>query len=80
MTTTMTVRGQTVIPASIRRAFGLMPHAKLEWVQDARCIRVTPVPKDAIGAARGALGTTGLNTALLKKRKADKHHEHNSRA
>ena len=75
MTTTITVRGQTVVPAAIRHAFGLTPQMKLEWIQDAKSIRVVPVAEDAIGAARGALGKTNLTKALLRHRAADKRHE-----
>ena len=34
MQSTITERGQTVIPAAIRRQFHLSPSDKLEWVTD----------------------------------------------
>ena len=72
MTTTLTVRGQTVVPAPIRRAYRLRASTKLEWVDDGKCIRVVPLGADPIGDARGALGKTHLRKALLRSRAEDK--------
>ena len=71
-TTTLTVRGQTVIPAPIRKAHGLRTNAKLEWVDDGKCIRVVPLRGDSIAEARGALGKTHLRKALLRSRAEDR--------
>lgn len=51
---TITVRGQTVVPASIRRTFGLDPSHKLQWVVDKYGIRIVPVKPDPIAAFRGS--------------------------
>ena len=72
MTTTLTVRGQTVIPAPIRKAYGLKSNAKLEWIDDGKCIRVVPLGPDPIGEARGGLGKTRLRQALLRSRAEEK--------
>ncbi len=72
MTTTLTVRGQTVIPAPIRRAHRLKSSTKLEWVDDGKCIRVVPLGADPIDEARGAFGKTHLRQALLRSRAEDK--------
>jgi len=72
MTTTLTVRGQTVVPARIRKAYRLRSSMKLEWVDDGKCIRVVPLGKDAIGDARGVLGKTRLREALVRSRGEDK--------
>ncbi len=68
MTTTLTVRGQTVVPAQIRKAYRLKSSDKLEWVADGKCIRVVPLGNDPINEARGALGKTRLRQALLDSR------------
>ena len=73
MTTTLTVRGQTVVPARIRKAYRLKTSTKLEWVDDGKCIRVVPLGDDPISEARGALGRTRLRQALLKSRAEEKH-------
>lgn len=70
MKTTVTARGQTVIPAKLRRAHRIMPRTRLEWVDDGETIRVVPLPEDPIAAARGTV--KGLRTALLADRKRER--------
>lgn len=53
MLSTITSRGQTVIPAEIRRRFNLTPAQRLEWVVKDGEIRVYPVDQDPIAAFRG---------------------------
>lgn len=53
MRSTITARGQTVIPAEIRRRFHLTPSDRLEWVIDAEGIRVVPVRGNPVEAFRG---------------------------
>jgi AbrB family looped-hinge helix DNA binding protein len=48
MQSTITSRGQTVIPASIRHQFHLSPADRLEWVLDDGAIRVVPVRANPI--------------------------------
>ncbi|MGY6555110.1 MAG: AbrB/MazE/SpoVT family DNA-binding domain-containing protein, partial [Wenzhouxiangella sp.] len=43
MRSTITERGQTVIPAAIRRELGLSPADRLEWVLTSEGLRVIPV-------------------------------------
>ena len=74
MRSTITARGQTVIPAAIRRRFRLTPADRLEWVVDGDEIRVVPVKEDPIAAFRGQ-GKGGSTERLLADRLADKEHE-----
>ncbi len=71
MRSTITERGQTVIPAAIRRQFHMNPSDHLEWIVDQGGIRVVPVRNDPIMAFRGR-GKGGGTRALLKERAADR--------
>ncbi|GAB6043271.1 AbrB/MazE/SpoVT family DNA-binding domain-containing protein [Endothiovibrio diazotrophicus] len=74
MRSTITERGQTVIPAAIRKQLGLSPADRLEWiVLDGRMI-VTPVASDPIDAFRGR-GKGGTTGRLLADRQAEKARE-----
>lgn len=70
MKTTVTARGQTQIPAKVRRAHQITPQTRLEWVDDGQTIRVVPLPEDPIVAARGT--SKGLRLALLADRKRER--------
>lgn len=70
MRSTITARGQTVIPAEIRRRFQLDPSKKLEWIVDHDGIKVIPVKSDPIDAFRGR-GKGGSVEKLLQDRKRD---------
>jgi len=74
MRSTITERGQTVIPAEIRRLFHLSPADRLEWVVEAQGIRVIPVRMDPIQAFRGQ-GKGGGTERLLAERQKDKARE-----
>ena len=52
MRSTITARGQTVIPAQIRKHFHLSPSDRLEWLIDSDGIRIVPVGEDPIQAFR----------------------------
>lgn len=70
MQSTITSRGQTVIPAAIRHQFHLSPADRLEWLQDGNAIRVVPVRANPIEAFRGQ-GKGGSAARLLAERKKD---------
>ena len=70
MKTTVTVRGQTVVPAKIRRDHRIEPQTRLEWIDDGVTIRVIPVPDDPVRAARGS--SKGLSAALLRERERER--------
>ncbi len=74
MRSTITTRGQTVIPAEIRRRFHLDPSKRLEWIVDDENIRIVPVTEDPIEAFRGR-GKGGSTERLLQERKRDRDRE-----
>ena len=67
MRSTITSRGQTVIPAPIRKRFHLGPADRLEWIIEAERILVVPVRSDPIAAFRGQ-GKGGSTPRLLDDR------------
>jgi len=74
MRSTITSRGQTVIPAAIRRRFNLSPADRLEWIVENGTIRVVPVRADPVAAFRGQ-GEGGSVARLLRDRQTDKERE-----
>ena len=66
MRTTVTSRGQTVVPAKIRKDHQIHPQTQLEWIDDGETIRVVPLPSDTIRLAKGL--SKGLHQKLLKER------------
>ena len=70
MRSTITQRGQTVIPAAIRRQFHLSPGDRLEWVLDHGTIGVVPVRADPVDAFRGQ-GRGGSTQRLLATRRQE---------
>ncbi len=70
MRSTITERGQTVIPAEIRRQFRLGPADRLEWVMEPQGIRVVPVRANPIEAFRGR-GKGGGTQRLLSDRREE---------
>jgi len=75
MKTTMTVRGQTVVPAAIRKAYDLEPESRIEWIDDGKCIRVVPLGRDVVRESRGVYGKGMLRKALVKARAEDRARE-----
>ena len=72
METTLTDRGQTAIPARIRKRFSLKPGQKLVWVDDGDVIFVAPVARNPIQAFRGSLKKSpSLTASLLRDRRED---------
>lgn len=74
MQSTITARGQTVVPAAIRNRFHLGPSDRLEWILDNGSIRVVPVRANPIDAFRGQ-GKGGATTRLLVARGRDRDRE-----
>ena len=73
MRSTITARGQTVIPAPIRARFSLGPSQRLEWiVEDDGSIRVVPVDLSPVKAFRGMGQRGGSSQRLLADRVAER--------
>ena len=70
MKSTVSERGQTSIPAEIRKEFNLNAKTKLAWIVDGDLIIVMPIPDDPIKAFRGK--SKGLTEALLRSRREER--------
>ena len=74
MITTVSSKGQIVIPSQLRRKYGLVKGTRVELVEDARsgCLRIKPITPAYVRRLRGFLpGKTGLK-ALLDDRRQEK--------
>ena len=71
MKSSVTKRGQTVIPAAIRKKYGIDENVVLEWIDTGQVVKVVPVPKDAIQALRGIGKGEGLVRKLIEERRRD---------
>ena len=70
--TSVTRKGQTVVPAPLRKRFNIGPNSQLVWSTDGRVIEVTPLPADPVKALRGFSEKHPLRRALLRKRREEK--------
>ena len=75
MQTAVTKRGQTVIPASIRKRYQIHEGDYLVWIDDGDMIRVVPVSRDPIQALRGSGRGERLVERLLAARQEDRSHD-----
>jgi len=73
--TSVTKRGQTVIPASIRRKYKINEGTILQWIDTEEVIKVIPIPKNAISSLRGIAKGEKLLEKLLKERALDERRE-----
>jgi AbrB family looped-hinge helix DNA binding protein len=68
----VTKRGQTVIPAAIRKRYQIREGDSLVWIDDGATIRVIPVARDSIQALRGSGRGEALVARLLAARREDR--------
>ena len=65
-------KGQIVIPASIRKKYGIQPGAEIQIFEYGNIIYLVPPAKDPIDQARGCLPSTpSLSEELLMQRRED---------
>ena len=79
MTTTVSSRGQTVIPAEIRKRHALTEQSRLAWIDDGGTIRVIPLPAGAQEFGRGMAKELKLSQALLSDRTEERRRERTRR-
>ncbi len=72
METTLTERGQTVIPAEIRKRYKLKKGTKLVWLDNGKTITVIPIPDDPLKVLRGSGKGERLSIQLLEERRRER--------
>ena len=73
MKSTVSVKGQTVIPKEIRETMGLKPGTVLTWTMRDGAVTVRALPDDPIGFSIGALKHLKYGTReLLEDRRNDR--------
>jgi AbrB family looped-hinge helix DNA binding protein len=71
LVTTVTERGQTAIPARIRRHWKIRSGQKMEWIETEGMISLIPASNDPIQSFRGSSKGWKMNDALLMDRRSD---------
>lgn len=72
METAVTKKGQTNIPAAIRKRHHIKEGDRLVWIDDGETIRIVPLPSDPLAALRGSGRGEGLIGKLLRQRREDR--------
>jgi AbrB family looped-hinge helix DNA binding protein len=73
METSVTKKGQTNIPAAIRKRYQIREGDRLAWLDDGETIHVVPLPaEDPVAALRGSARGKGLTERLLLNRREDR--------
>ena len=72
MDSVMTKKGQVVIPAALRKKYGISAGTKVVWIDTGSVIKLIPIPKDPVAALRGCSEGEGLAMSLLEDRREDR--------
>jgi len=75
MESVITKKGQVVIPAALRRKYGMDSGSKVIWIDTGSVIKLIPISKDPIAALRGCAAGDGLTEKLLQDRREDQSRE-----
>lgn len=75
MIAVVSVKGQVVIPAELRKTCGITTGTKLVIEGDATRIIMRPITPDIISSLRGSIPKKGATQALLDERKRDRERE-----
>jgi bifunctional DNA-binding transcriptional regulator/antitoxin component of YhaV-PrlF toxin-antitoxin module len=69
----VSTRGQLVIPYKLRKKYGIKPNSVMKWIDTGQCLILIPQGDDPVASSRGMLKGTKVSTqSLLKSKKEDK--------
>lgn len=72
LTTTVSKRSQTAVPAVIRKQHNIQPGDTLAWIDDGASIKIIPLRGDPIQALRGCAKDENLMERLLAAREEER--------
>ena len=73
ITSSVSTRGQLVIPCKLRKKYGIEPHSIVRWIDTGQGLMLVPLTGDPVTLSRGMLKETKVSTrSLLEARKEDK--------
>ncbi len=76
METSVTKKGQTTIPAAIRKRYQIVEGSRLAWLDDGETLRVVPLPAgNPMAALRGSARGKNLAERLLVNRREERTHQ-----
>ena len=75
MQTTISKRGQTVVPAAVRKRYHILEGDRLAWLDDGETIKVIPLPADPVRALKGIAKGESLVQELMKYRREERSRE-----
>ncbi|MEO1020950.1 MAG: AbrB/MazE/SpoVT family DNA-binding domain-containing protein [Bacteroidota bacterium] len=82
MHSTITKKGQIVIPSAIRKKMGITPGTKIHIEEEGNTIVLKPITKEYISDLKGLLkpekGEKSALNLLMEERKADRTRENGS--
>lgn len=71
MKTKISKKASTVVPAALRKRYGINAGDYLEWIDDGEVIKVIPILADPITALRGSAKGEKLAKRLAAARRED---------
>lgn len=72
---TVTSKGQVVIPKRLREKYGIRPATLIRWVEIDKGILMVPESEDPIVTVRGMFKGSGMLKAYLNEKKLEKQRE-----
>jgi AbrB family looped-hinge helix DNA binding protein len=74
-TAKVSVKGWIVIPAHLRRKYGILPGDEINIVDYGGVLSLVPRLEDPVNSGRGAVEAESLTEALLSERKRERKRE-----